>query len=245
VPDLSTAELALVIATALLAGTIGGITGLGTAIIALPVFTVVFGVREAIPVVSVAMLLNTLSRAVANRDYIDWRVVRWFAIGSVPAAVLGGVAFANAPADILVRALGGFLLLLVAWRHLPKGARRSQMDVHRFVPAGAGQGFLSAVFGGAGPFGAHFYLEYGLVRNSFIGTVAVGTLIINIAKVSVYSGYTILDVPLFALASGLGLVMGAGAYAGATIVKHVSERVFTYLVEAVMVVAGIMLIVQG
>ena len=45
------------------------------------------------------MLLNTLSRAVANRDYIDWRVVRWFAIGSVPAAVLGGVAFANAPAS--------------------------------------------------------------------------------------------------------------------------------------------------
>ena len=86
-PDLTTAELLLVIATALLAGTVGGITGLGTAIIALPVFTVVFGVREAIPVVSVAMLLNTLSRAVANRDYIDWRVVRWFAIGSVPAAV--------------------------------------------------------------------------------------------------------------------------------------------------------------
>ena len=244
-PDLSTAELVLVVATALLAGTIGGITGLGTAIIALPVFTVVFGVREAIPIVSVAMLLNTFSRAVANRDYIDWRVVRWFALGSVPAAVLGGVAFANAPVDILVRALGGFLLALVAWRHLPKRAGRGPMEVRRFVPAGVGQGFLSAVFGGAGPFGAHFFLEYGLVRNAFIGTVAVGTLLINIAKVSVYSGYTILDVPLFALAIGLGVVMGAGAYAGARIVKHVSERVFTYLVEAVMTTAGIALIVQG
>ena len=235
----------LVIATALFAGTIGGITGLGTAIIALPVFTVVFGVHQAIPIVSVAMLLNTLSRAVANRNYIDWRVIRWFAVGSVPGAVIGGVAFANAPADILVRSLGIFLLALVAWRHMPKQTGRGQMGVRCFVPAGVGQGFLSAVFGGAGPFGAHFYLEYGLTRNAFIGTVAVGTLIINVMKVSVYSGYTILDVPLFTLAICLGIVMGAGAYAGATVVKHLSERVFTYLVETVMVFAGAALLVQG
>ena len=134
-------------------------------------------------------------------------------------------------------------MALVAWRHLPKRPGRGRMGVHGFVPAGAGQGFLSAVFGGAGPVGAHFYLEYGLVRNSFIGTVAVGTLIINIAKVSVYSGYTILDLPLFALAIGVGLVMGTGAYAGAVIVKRVTERMFTYLVEVVMVGAGITLIV--
>lgn len=243
--DLTTAELLVVVAVALVAGTIGGITGLGTAIIALPVFTVVFGVREAIPVVSVAMLLNTLARAVANRDHIDWRVVRWFAIGSVPAAVAGGVAFANAPAELLVRALGGFLLALVVWRHLPKRAGRRRVGIRRFMPVGAGQGFLSAVFGGAGPFGAHFYLDYGLVRNAFIGTVAVGTLLINIAKVSVYSGYTILDVPLFTLALGLGVVMAGGAYAGATIVKHVSERLFTYLVEGVMVASGIALLIGG
>jgi hypothetical protein len=235
----------LVIATALFAGTIGGITGLGTAIIALPVFTVVFGVHQAIPIVSVAMLLNTLSRAVANRNYIDWRVIRWFAVGSVPGAVIGGVAFANAPADILGRSLGIFLLALVAWRHMPKQTGQGQMGVRRFVPVGVGQGFLSAVFGGAGPFGAHFYLEYGLTRNAFIGTVAVGTLIINVMKVSVYSGYTILDVPLFTLAICLGIVMGAGAYAGATVVKHLSERVFTYLVETVMVFAGAALLVQG
>jgi hypothetical protein len=39
--------------------------------------------------------------------------------------------------------------------------------------------------------------------------------------------------------------MGAGVYAGATIVKHVSERAFTYLVEAVSVAASIALIVLG
>ena len=71
----------------------------------------------------------------------------------------------------------------------------------------------------------------------------MGTLIINIAKVSVYSGYTILDLPLFTLAIGVGLVMGTGAYAGAVIVRRVTERMFTYLVEVVMVVAGITLIV--
>jgi ABC-type nitrate/sulfonate/bicarbonate transport system permease component len=45
--------------------------------------------------------------------------------------------------------------------------------------------------------------------------------------------------------ASLGVVMGAGVYAGATIVKHVSERAFTYLVEAVSVAASIALIVLG
>ena len=69
--DLTTAELLIVVATALVAGTLGGITGMSTSIIALPVFAITFGVREAVPIITIAMLFNLASRAAANRPYID------------------------------------------------------------------------------------------------------------------------------------------------------------------------------
>ena len=109
----------LVGVTALLAGTLGGITGMSTGIMALPILAFAFGIREAVPIVSVAMLFNMTSRAIANRNYVNYRVVFWYCLGAVPAAAIGGIVFANAPAEILARALGLFLLVLVVWRHLP------------------------------------------------------------------------------------------------------------------------------
>jgi uncharacterized membrane protein YfcA len=237
--------LALAVAvTAFVAATLGGIAGMGTAIITLPVLIFAFGVREAVPIVSVAMLFNMTSRAVANREFVDYRVTLWFAAGAIPGAALGAVVFASMPADLLARGLGGFLLLLVAWRHLP-GGNTTSMPLPAFIPVGVGQGFLSAIFGGAGPFGAHFYLSYGLMRNAFVGTVAVGTLLIAVTKTAVYGGYSLIDGELLLVAVALGAIMAVGAYAGARIVRHVSDQAFTWLIEGVMISSGVVLAVRG
>ena len=230
--------------TALAAAVLGGITGMGTGIVTLPVLVTAFGVREAVPIVTIAMLFNTASRIIANRAYIDRRVVLWHSAGAIPGAVLGAVVFANAPVELLARGLGGFLLALVVWRHLPIATVRG-MRVQAFLPVGAGQGFFSALFGGAGPFGAHFLLSYGLVKNAFVGTVAVSTFGMNVTKALVYGGYDLVDRELLATAVVIGLIMAAGAYAGARIVQHVTERAFTIIVEGIMVGAGLTLIVQG
>lgn len=242
--DLTLLVALLVAGTALFAGTLGGITGMSTGIIALPVLAFAFGVREAVPIVTVAMLFNMTSRTIANRDYINYRVVFWYCVGAVPAAAIGGVVFANAPAEILARGLGAFLLALVAWRHLPV-SQMASMPLRGFVGVGLGQGFFSAIFGGAGPFGAHFFLSYGLRRNAFVGTVAVGTFLVNLTKASVYGGFSLLNADLLIAAVGVGLVMAVGAYAGAFIVKRVSDNAFKVIVEAVMVLSGLTLLIQG
>jgi uncharacterized protein len=243
--DELTLWVGLVVAgTALFAGTLGGITGMSTGIIALPVLAFAFGVREAVPIVTVAMLFNMTSRTIANRDYINYRVVFWYCLGAVPSAAAGGIVFANAPAEVLARGLGVFLLALVVWRHLPI-AQMARMPLRAFVGVGLGQGFFSAIFGGAGPFGAHFFLSYGLTRNAFVGTVAVGTFLVNVTKATVYGSYSLLDADLLIAAVGVGLIMAVGAYAGAFIVKRVSDNAFKVIVEAVMVISGLTLLVQG
>ena len=160
-PEISAPLAAAVAATSLLAAVVGGVTGMSTGIIAIPVLAFAFGVRLAVPIITVAMLFNTFSRCVANRDYVDWRAARWYSLGAVPAAALGAAVFAYIPADLLARGLGAFLLALVAYRHLPVAAGRA-VPLRALAAVGVGQGFFSAIFGGAGPFGAHFFMAYGL-----------------------------------------------------------------------------------
>ena len=112
--DLRLPLLAFIAVAAFATAVMGGVAGIGTAIAMIPIMTFAVGVREAIPIVAIAVTLNNFGRGIATRHHIDWRVVVWFSIGAVPASVLGGVVFANAPADLLARSLGVFLIALVA-----------------------------------------------------------------------------------------------------------------------------------
>ena len=242
--DLTVLEATVIAVTAFAAAVMGGVAGIGTAIVMIPVLTFAVGVREAIPIVTVAMMFNNVSRWVANRHYIDYKVVLWFSLGAVPMAVVGGVAFANAPADLLARGLGIFLLVLIAYRRLPFG-KSGSMPLRGFTAVGSVQGLLSGIFGGAGPFGAHFFLTYGLYRNAFIGTAAVATTSINVAKSATYAGFALLDGNALAISLVVGAIMVAGAYVGGMLVRHVPDRAFVYIVESVMLASGVALIVRG
>src|ERR1041384_6370380 len=103
---------------ALVASTLAAVTGFGGAAVLLPVLVAAFGMRQAVPILTVAQLIGNGSRVWFNRKELDWRVVGWFALGAVPFALLGGYLFASAPLSALTRLLGAFLLLMVVWRHV-------------------------------------------------------------------------------------------------------------------------------
>ena len=229
---------------AFLSAVIGGLAGLGSAIIMIPALTFAVGIREAVPIATVAVMMQTWSRIWVNRHLIDRSVVKWFFIGAFPMSIVGATAFANLPADLLQRGFAVFLLLIVAYRHSPIAGRGMPMNPRAFAGVGAGQGFLSALFGGAGPFGASFFLAYGLRRGAFVGTMASGMTIINVVKIGIYGSFALLDTSSLILAFSLGLIMVVGAYVGGMITNRVSDKAFVYIVEIVIVGAAISLLVR-
>ena len=88
---------------ALVASTLAAVTGFGGAAVLLPVLVVTFGVRDAVPILTVAQLVGNGGRVWFNRDQLDLRVVGWFAAGGVPLAFLGGLLLARAPRPALTR----------------------------------------------------------------------------------------------------------------------------------------------
>src|SRR5437667_8491 len=85
---------AVLIVGALVASVVGGVAGFGAGIVMLPLVSWALGVRSAVPVLTVTMLIGNLSRIWWSRGDIDRAVVVRFALGAVPATALGTVLYA-------------------------------------------------------------------------------------------------------------------------------------------------------
>ncbi len=229
---------------ALAASTLAAVAGFGGAAIMLPVLVWAFGIRDAVPILTIAQLMGNLSRVWFNRTDLSFPVVKWFGFGAVPAAVVGGVVFATAPVGALVRLLGIFLLLMVAYRHSPWG-RESRIGLRGFLPLGATSGAISALVGVVGPFMAPFFLAYGLVRGAYIGTEALATVLMHVTKLGVYGSYTLIDLNSGLVGVAIGSVMFAGSYLGKQILNRLPEARFPLIIDAVLLVAGLLFIIRG
>ena len=233
---------AVVTLAALAASILGAIAGFGGAAVLLPVLVWAFGVRDAIPILTIAQLLGNGSRAWFNRRELVLPVVGWFALGAVPMAVAGGALFATAPAPALRRVLGVFLLLTVAYRHTRFG-RKARVKLRAFALLGGVFGFLSALLGSVGPLMAPFFLAYGLVKAAYIGTEAAATTTMHIVKIAVYGGFNLLSAGTVLTALAIGAVQIVGSYAGKRVLDHVPEHVFPILIEGVLLAGGVQFLV--
>jgi hypothetical protein len=231
-------------AVAFVAATLAAVTGFGGAAVLLPVLAAVFGVREAIPILTVAQLIGNGSRVWFNRREVDWRVVGWFALGAVPFAFAGGFLFARAPLSALTRLLGVFLILVVVWRRLHPGPPR-RPPLRSFAALGAGSAFLSALLGSVGPIMAPFFLAFGLVRGAYIGTEAMSTVVMHVVKLVAYGQGSLLTDRAVVAGLALGPIMVLGSWSGKRIVDRLPERVFVLLVELTLVAAGLLFLIRG
>ncbi|PYO75089.1 MAG: sulfite exporter TauE/SafE family protein [Gemmatimonadetes bacterium] len=222
---------------AFLASTLAAVAGFGGAAVLLPALVAVFGVRDAIPILTVAQLIGNGSRVWFNRREVALPVVGWFALGAVPLALAGGVLFATAPLGALKRVIGAFLLLMVLWRRLP-GAPVWRPTARAFAGLGALFSFISALTGSVGPFMAPFFLAYGLVKGAYIGTEALATVVMHVVKLGAYAGMAILTGRAAVAGLALGPIMIAGSYVGKRILDRLPEKVFVVIIELVLVGAG-------
>jgi hypothetical protein len=241
-PDLG--QVLLLLVAALAASTLAAVAGFGGAAILLPVLVLVVGPRDAIPVLTIAQLVGNGSRVVLNRDAVSWPIVGWFALGGIPAALIGGFLFAAAPLEALTRLIGAFLLASVAWRHL-RPAPSGVLGPRTFTAIGAVFAFASALVGSVGPIMAPFFLAAGLLKSAYIGTEAAATVVMHVTKLVAYGIAALLSVAVLAVGLVMAPAMIAGSWIGKRIVDRLPERVFVAVIEVVLVVTGIAFLVFG
>ena len=242
VPDASALLVPAVVAlTALAASVLAAVAGFGGAVVLLPVLVWAFGVREAVPILTVVQMVGNGARVALNRRELVWPVVGWFSLGAVPSAALGGMLFVTAPTPFLQRLLGLFLLAAVVYRHTAAG-RRARLPLRGFAGLGAAAGFGSALLGTVGPVVAPFFLSYGLVKGAYIGTEAAATVVMHTTKLVAYGGAGVLGSGAALTGLALAPAMFAGSWVGKRVLARVTERAFATIIDAVLLVSGALLI---
>jgi hypothetical protein len=241
---IGTFDILLLGGGAFVASTLAAVAGFGGAAILLPILVPIFGVRDAIPILTVAQLVGNLSRVWFNRRELDLPVVGWFAAGGVPAALAGGFLFASAPLAFLTRLLGVFLIAVVIYRH--SGKRRTErLPLRAFPFIGAVFSFLSALLGSVGPIMIPFFLAYGLVKGALIGTEALATVVMHVTKLVAYGSAAVLTTAGLVAGLAVGSIMIVGSFAGKKLLDRLPERLFVALVELTLVVAGVLFLIRG
>ena len=220
---------------------LSAVAGFGGGVLLLPVFTALFGLRVAVPMLTLTQLSSNGSRFWLNRRELRWPLIGWFALGAVPCAVVGGLLLVHAPLVPLQRVLGVFLIGVVIWRRVRRRPRPPTEPA--FAAVGAASGLGSALLGSVGPLTAPFFLAVGLTRAAYIGTEAASALTMHLTKIATYGVGDLLTGQVWLYGAALTPATLLGAWVGKKLVGRISDRVFVLLVEIGLVVAGALFLI--
>ena len=237
-------DFLFVLIIGLIAGTLSGIVGFGSSIMLMPVLVVVFGPLQSVPIMAVAATMANLSRILVWWREVEWRACAAYAVTGIPAAALGAKTLLVLSPRIIESALGAFFILMIpARRWLVSHDLRVRL--WHLAAAGAAIGFVTGIVVSTGPITVPIFLAYGLVKGAYIGTEALATVVMHVAKLAAYGGARILSARGVLVGLALGPVMVAGSWAGKRIVDRLPERVFVLLIEITMAAAGLVFLIGG
>jgi len=207
----------------------------------MPILVVMFGPRQAVPIMAVAAIMGNMGRVLAWRREIDWRACAAYCATAVPGAMVGARLLLAIPPSVAETALGVFFLALIpARRWLARRAFRISL-VHLAL-LGAPLGVLTGVVVSTGPLTVPLFTFYGLERGAFLGTEAASSLGMYAAKVATFQALGVL--PLDVLLQGLvvGATLMAGSFVGRVVVLRLGSAAYRSLIDGLMAVSGVSLL---
>jgi uncharacterized membrane protein YfcA len=234
-------EFLAVLALGLVAGTVGGLIGFGTSIMLMPALVLVFGPREAVPIMAIASIMGNASRVAAWWREVDWRATAAYSVTGVPAAVLGARTLLALPPGAVELAMGAFFILMIPLRRYM--ARRAwKLSLWHLSLVGAAIGFLTGLVVSTGPVNAPFFLMYGLVKGAYLATEALASIAVYGAKAVTFRSMGAL--PLSIVVQGLivGCSLVAGAFIAKRYVRQLDAERFRLLMDGLLLMAGVSLI---
>jgi uncharacterized protein len=234
----------VVLAIGLAAGTLSGIVGFGTSIMLLPPLVIMFGPREAVPIMAITSLMANLSRVAVWWREIDWKVCGAYSITAVPCAALGAVTLLTLNPRTIEAVMGAFFLLMIPVRRRLE-ASGFKVRLWHLALIGAGIGYLTGIVASTGPLNTPFFLAYGLIKGAFLATEALSSLGMYVVKAIVFNRFGAL--PWETLYKGL--IVGTSVMAGSWLAKGFVLRLdparFRLLMEALMLMAGVTMLITA
>lgn len=247
-PALTPHLLAAVGGVAFLGAFAQGVTGFGSALVAMPLLALVVGVREAAALVALLSLAINAVLLVPARRALPWRRVGPLLAGSA-AGIPVGVLFLAGADPRLARALLGATLvassaaLLLGRR--PASTPAGGSSCGSALAVGALAGLIGGAFNANGPVIALYAAGRGWQKREAHAALQLYFLASGIAIVALHGAGGITSRQSL-LAALLSLpFLGAGSLAGWAVHRRVDEERYRLLLRLSLVAAGAVLLVTA
>jgi len=212
-----------------------GATGMAGGILMAVILSHFLGIKTAVSVMTVALVLSHLSRAIMYANETDWAIARRVLLFGCPTIVVGAIIFGKISPSTVAIIFSVFLTLSFPVKYW---ARRHEIKTGPKLLAAASSawGMLAGNVIGPGFFLAPFLLGTGMNRLTFVGTLATVTLVMNVLKAIVFSATAIIDWPAFLLGAAIGLITIPGNWIGRGVLKRLNDSDHRLAIDVLTVI---------
>lgn len=241
---LTLAQGVIVALVAMAASIITAVAGVGGAIVLSFALTPILGPAALVQTISVAMLVNNLTKINVYRRGIDWAQCLFVVAFAAPGCVIGSLIYAQLSERTITIVLGAFLIgiVIVKWL-LPS----STGIWPRWLVAAAAfvYGTLTGTTIGGGILLLPILMGTGLTGMALIGTDAVCGFAMHLVKTAVFGTSGVLTPQYATIGVLIGIVMIPGAYIARALLQRMPLKVHERIIDAVIIVGGLSFLVHA
>jgi len=251
-------EIIIISVAAFITAILTFFSGFGLGTILTPVFMIFFPVELAIALTGVVHFFNNIFKLVLVGKKADKKVLLYFGIPAVLAAILGswlllnitdlkplfsyeisGNTFEVFPVKFII----SILLICFAILDLVPYFNKLQFSKNKLPLGGALSGFFGGLSGNQGALRSAFLIKAGLSKESFIATAVVVSSFVDFTRLTIYATrFTkagLQENILLVIIATLAAI--AGAFIGNKLLKKVTLKFIQILVAVMLIIISIAL----
>ena len=225
----------------LLAGFTQGVSGFGAGLVAMPLLTLLIGIKAAVPLSMLNGLIITGFLSLQLKRHVDWGKILPLLLGSLPGIALGAALLKRVDANLQQMGLGAFILsyAIYSLRARPQIRRISRRWGY---VAGFLTGTISSVFSAGGPPAVIYVSLTDWAKDEIKATLSVFFFVSGIATAIGHaaSGLTTLaTLQQFLLTGPLTLL---GVLSGSLLYRKMRQRTYISTMLWLLIGMGLMMI---
>lgn len=241
--QLSTSQIVFSIIIIFLAYTVKGLSGFGSGLIAIPLLAFIFPLAFIVPVLALLSYSGTVMQSFHLRKQVAWKDMLPLLPFSLVGIMIAVWLLVNVDANILVRALGVFVILYSVYSLLPladlAGSRKWA------IVAGSCGGLVGALFGTGGPFYVVYLKMRQLDKSRFRATIAMIFLVDGGVRIAGYTANGLYTSQVLLLVAILFPVLFVGMYVGHHLHIKIDQKLFNQLISVILMMSGAMLLYKS
>lgn len=221
-------------------------SGFGLGTLLLPAFAFFFSAPVALLATAIVHLLNNLFKGVLVKKFVDWPTVFKFGLPAIPAAIVGALLVSQVDervASILI----GLVLITFALLELQPWFQKISFSRKFISLGGLFSGFMGGISGQQGALRSMFLLKSQYTPQQYVATGVLIAVLIDLARIPTYvlalSASAQLNQDQVLLVAFGTIAAFLGAWIGSRTIKKATIGFIRYVVAALMVLIGGLLVV--